>query len=99
MNARERGSLDSYPSLSARKPLPHQPQSRRHVADLAGQARFANIGVSSGKIYGDASLLQFPLHPDCSRVPHVGNIGAIEGNPAAHDNEWEQIKRGGDPAI
>jgi hypothetical protein len=41
----------------------------------------------------------FHYQPDCSRVSQVRNIGMIEANPAAHDNDWEQIKSGRDPAI
>lgn len=33
------------------------------------------------------------------RASQVRNIGAIEGNKSAPDNDWETIKRGGDPAI
>jgi hypothetical protein len=29
----------------------------------------------------------------------VRNIGAIEGNAPASDNDWEQVKKGGDTAI
>lgn len=41
----------------------------------------------------------FHYIPDCFRVSQVRNIGAIEANAPAHDNDWEQIKRGGDAAI
>lgn len=41
----------------------------------------------------------FHYKPDNWRVWQVRNIGAIEGNPAVTDNEWETIKRGGDSAI
>lgn len=44
-------------------------------------------------------FFSFHYVPDCSRVSQVRNIGMVEGNPSAHDNEWEQITRGGDPAI
>lgn len=41
----------------------------------------------------------FHYLPDCSRVSQVRNVGAIEANKPAHDNDWEQIKKGGDAAI
>jgi hypothetical protein len=41
----------------------------------------------------------FHYEPDCWRASQVRNIGAIEGNLAASDNDWETITRGGDPAI
>jgi hypothetical protein len=33
------------------------------------------------------------------RCSQVRNIGAIEGSRPATDNDWETVKRGGDPAI
>ena len=41
----------------------------------------------------------FHYIPDNWRVSQVRNIGAIEDNPPALDNDWERIVRGGDPAI
>ena len=41
----------------------------------------------------------FHYLPDCSRVSQVRNIGAIEENKAAHDNDWDRIKQGGDSAV
>ncbi len=41
----------------------------------------------------------FHYNPDCWRASTVRNIGAIEGNRPAPDNDWEAIIRGGDPAI
>lgn len=41
----------------------------------------------------------FHYKPDNWRVSQVRNIGAIEDNRAATDNEWETIKRGRDSAI
>jgi len=37
--------------------------------------------------------------PDCSRAAQVRNMGVIEGNVPASDNDWEAIKKGGDSAI
>lgn len=41
----------------------------------------------------------FHYNPDCSRVAQVRNMGVVEGNPAASDNDWESVKKGGDTAI
>ena len=41
----------------------------------------------------------FHYDPDNWRAAQVRNIGAIEGNEPATDNDWEQVKRGGDAAI
>ena len=41
----------------------------------------------------------FHYKQDHWRASQVRNIGAIEGNKPATDNDWEQVKRGGDRAI
>lgn len=41
----------------------------------------------------------FHYKPDCWRTSEVRNIGAIEGNKLAPDNDWEQITSAGDDAI
>jgi len=41
----------------------------------------------------------FHFKPDNWRAAKVRNIGAIEGNKPATDNEWEDVKKGGDNAI
>lgn len=41
----------------------------------------------------------FHYKPDNWRAGQVRNIGAIEGNRPATDNDWETVKRGGDRAI
>ena len=41
----------------------------------------------------------FHYDGDKDRVAQVRNMGVVEGSPIASDNDWEQIKRGGDPAI
>lgn len=41
----------------------------------------------------------FHYLPDCVRASQVRQIGSIEGNKPAHDNDWETIVRGGDIAI
>jgi MTH538 TIR-like domain (DUF1863) len=41
----------------------------------------------------------FHHKPDCARAARVRNMGVVEGNKPANDNEWETIAKGGDRAI
>ncbi|MEI7706637.1 MAG: TIR domain-containing protein [Chlorobium sp.] len=41
----------------------------------------------------------FHYKPDSWRASQVRNIGVVEGNKPASDNDWESVKRGGDKAI
>jgi len=41
----------------------------------------------------------FHYQPDCWRASTVRNIGVIESNQPATDNDWESITRAGDAAI
>jgi len=41
----------------------------------------------------------FHYKPDAQRASQVRQIGTIEGNRPATDNDWEQITMGGDTAI
>ncbi len=41
----------------------------------------------------------FHYIPDNWRVSQVRNIGSIEDNKPAKDNDWETVKKGGDAAI
>ncbi len=41
----------------------------------------------------------FHYKPDVTRVAKIRNIGAIEDNRPAADNDWESVTRGGDAAI
>jgi hypothetical protein len=41
----------------------------------------------------------FYYDDDRDRVAQVRNMGVVEDNPIASDNDWEKIKRGGDTAI
>lgn len=41
----------------------------------------------------------FHYEPDNWRAAQVRNIGSIEGNSPASDNDWETVKKGGDSAI
>ncbi len=41
----------------------------------------------------------FHYKPDVMRVSQVRNIGALEANRPATDNDWETVKSGKDPAI
>ncbi|ELY5142012.1 TPA: TIR domain-containing protein [Vibrio vulnificus] len=44
-------------------------------------------------------FFSFHYKPDSWRVSKVRNIGAIEGNQAAKDNDWETVTGGGDKKI
>ncbi len=41
----------------------------------------------------------FHYKPDCWRVAMIRNIGSIERNKPAPDNDWEAITRGGEEAV
>ena len=41
----------------------------------------------------------FHYKPDCTRAARVRNMGVVEGNKPASDNDWEEITSGGDRAI
>jgi len=41
----------------------------------------------------------FHYAPDNARASQVRNMGVVEGNRPATDNDWEEVKKGGDPAI
>lgn len=45
------------------------------------------------------TFFSFHYLPDSWRVAQVRNMGVIEGSPAASDNDWETVKKGGDAAI
>ena len=44
-------------------------------------------------------FFSFHYIPDCVRASQVRQIGTIEGNPPARDNDWETVVGGGDAAI
>lgn len=44
-------------------------------------------------------FFSFHYEPDAWRAAQVRNIGALDGNAPFSDNDWEQVKRGGDAAI
>lgn len=41
----------------------------------------------------------FHYQPDCHRAAQIRQIGSIEGNRPASDNDWETVKKGGEAAI
>ncbi|HMO52381.1 MAG TPA: TIR domain-containing protein [Kiritimatiellia bacterium] len=41
----------------------------------------------------------FHYNPDSHRASQIRQIGAIEGNRPASDNDWESVTRGGEAAI
>lgn len=44
-------------------------------------------------------FFSFHYKPDNSRAAQVRNIGVVDGNRPASDNDWETVKKGGDEAI
>lgn len=44
-------------------------------------------------------FFSFHYKRDAWRAAKVRNIGAIDGNPAVNDNDWEEITKGEDAAI
>lgn len=44
-------------------------------------------------------FFSFHYKPDNWRASQIRNIGSIEGNKAVNDNKWEEVKKGGEPAI
>jgi hypothetical protein len=45
------------------------------------------------------AFYSFHYKPDCTRASQIRNMGVIEGNTPASDNDWETITSGGDKAI
>lgn len=45
------------------------------------------------------AFYSFHYKPDCTRASQVRNIGVVEGNEPASDNDWEKITQAGDDAI
>ncbi len=45
------------------------------------------------------AFYSFHFKPDNWRAANVRNMGVIEGNKPASDNDWETVKKGGDAAI
>ena len=41
----------------------------------------------------------FHYEPDNWRTSQIRNIGFVEGNKVANDNDWEKVKRSGYTAI
>lgn len=70
----------------------------------AGQALPKFIAIIPQSVVINQSMARkvfysFHYIPDNWRASQVRNIGAIEGNSPASDNDWESVKRGGDTAI
>lgn len=45
------------------------------------------------------TFFSFHYEPDCWRAAQIRNMGAVEGNTPVSDNDWEEVKKGGDTAI
>lgn len=55
---------------------------------------FERISIMARRVF-----YSFHYKPDNWRVSQVRNIGAIEGNKPATDNDWETVTKAGDKAI
>jgi hypothetical protein len=44
-------------------------------------------------------FFSFHYKADNWRAAQVRNMGVVEGNPPLSDNDWEEVKKGGDEAI
>jgi len=53
----------------------------------------------STAIMARCAFYSFHFSVDSHRAAQVRNMGVIEGNPPATDNDWQTITRGGDAAI
>ena len=45
------------------------------------------------------AFYSFHYKPDNARASQIRNMGVVDGNKPAADNDWETITRGGDEAI
>lgn len=45
------------------------------------------------------AFYSFHYKPDSWRASQTRNMGVVEGNRPASDNDWEEVKKGGDTAI
>lgn len=45
------------------------------------------------------AFYSFHFKPDSQRASQVRNIGVVDGNQPVSDNDWEDVKKGGDSAI
>lgn len=59
------------------------------------QNRLERININMAK----NCFYSFHYAPDNWRVSQVRNMGVIEGNAPARDNDWETVTKGGDAAI
>lgn len=57
------------------------------------------LNILKGVTMARQVFYSFHYKPDNWRASQVRNIGKVEGNKAASDNDWEAITKGGDTAI
>lgn len=48
---------------------------------------------------GRQLFFSFHFGKDNWRASQIRNMGVVEGNKPVSDNDWEQVKKGGDPGI
>jgi hypothetical protein len=66
--------------------------------DLDGNRIFSRKEASGEKMTRRA-FYSFHYQPDNWRAAQVRSMGVIDGNKPASDNDWEDVKAGGDDAI
>ena len=52
--------------------------------------------VYGGDCYGKNVFLQLPLHSGLFACFSDSNMGVVDGNKPAHDNDWEEVAMGGE---
>lgn len=57
------------------------------------------IGPIEGKPMAKSVFYSFYYDRDVNRVQLVRNINALEGQPLLNPQAWEEVEKGGDPAI
>ena len=70
------------------------PQQRTRLNALL-RARIARP-ITTGGSDSMARKVFYSFHsvPDCTRAARVRDMGVVEGNPPATDNDWEKITKG-----
>lgn len=72
-------------------------QKRSLVVGTAAAA--GSLASSRRSMMAKKVFHSFYFKRDAQRVSQVRNMGVIEGQPVLSSNDWEDVKKGGDPAI
>lgn len=76
----------------------------RSFSQIAGRPRSGRIGCVHRQLDLEINMTRrvfysFHYAPDNWRASQVRNIGVVEGNQPAKDNDWEIVTKGGDKGI